>query len=291
MSQGRASYYLARIVGWILPFIPPRLGYPLAELLGGLLYFLLPRPRSAVLSNLRRVLGTATPEVRLRALARQVFRNAVKNYYELFRHRWTSEEKLLSAARVEGLEHIAQALEKGKGLIIVSIHMGSPEAFMQIAPLWGYPITAVVEPLNPPALLDYMLRLRQRHGIKLIPADGPLFAIFRALKKNEVISLAMDRDVTESGPVVEFFGAPARLADGSVQLALRTGAALCLGYGVRNPDNTFYVVLDPPLELKVTGERRRDIEINMQKLAARMEEIVRQHPEQWLMFQPLWEKE
>lgn len=291
MSQGRVSYYIVRFAGAVLPFIPPGIGYLLSDLVGYLLYYLNPRSRANLIANLQRAMGSRVSEEKLRGIARRVFQNAVKNYYELFHHRWTPPQKLLSIVQVEGVENVQHALQKGKGALLVSIHLGSPEAFLQIAPLFGYPITAAVEPLQPPSLMDYMLRLRQRHGIKLIPADGPLFSLFRALKNNQIVALAIDRDVTGSGTVVQFFDAPARLADGPVQLALRTGAAICLGHGVRNPDNTFHAVVDPPLELEISGDRRRDLQVNMQKLAEHMEEIVRQHPEQWLMFQPLWEKE
>ncbi|MBI2846114.1 MAG: hypothetical protein HYX86_06180 [Chloroflexi bacterium] len=291
MSQGRASYYLVRFAGAVLPFIPRRLGYLLADVVGYLLYYFNPRSRANLISNLRQAIGPKMAEERLPHLARQVFQNAVKNYYELFHHRWTPVEKLLSYVQVEGVENVQRALAGGKGMVLVSLHLGSPEAFLQIAPLFGYPITAAVEPLQPPTLMAYMLRLRQRHGIKLIPADGPLFSLFRALKNNQIVALAIDRDVTGSGTAVQFFGAPVRLADGPVQLALRTGAALCLGHGVRRPDNTFQGIVEPPLQLEVTGDRRRDIEVNMQKVASLMEKIIRRHPEQWLMFQPLWGKE
>lgn len=290
MSQGLLSYYLCRLAGALLPFLPSAIGYRLAMLVGDILYLVLSRSRENIIDNLRHVLGPQAEIKTLRAIARQIFRNSVKNYYELFHHRFTSDGALRRALKVHGLEHVAAALALGRGLILVSLHMGSPDALLQIAPLLGFPITGPVEPLQPPQLFDYLCRLRQRRGIHIVPVDGPLISLVRAIKRNEVLALAMDRDVTESGPLVDFFGAPARLAHGAVQLALRTGAALCVAYGLRNPDNTFSAVIEPPMGMEITGERERDVRANMQKVVAVLERVIRAHPEQWLMYQPLWKE-
>jgi KDO2-lipid IV(A) lauroyltransferase len=115
--------------------------------------------------------------------------------------------------------------------------------------------------------------------------------LFRALRRNEVVGLAADRDLTESGIVVDFFGAPARLPDGYAQLSLRTGAPIIAGFSQRLPDNAFVAHLEPPLELEDTGDRSRDVRAGVEKVVSIMERYIGAHPEQWVMSVPIWQTE
>jgi KDO2-lipid IV(A) lauroyltransferase len=100
--------------------------------------------------------------------------------------------------------------------------------------------------------------------------------------------VAADRDITRSGIVVDFFDAPARLPDGHVQLALRTGAELITCFALRQADNSPTVHIEPPLELEQTGNFERDVRVNVQKVVARMEHWISRYPEQWPMLHPIW---
>lgn len=281
------QYLLYRLVGFIAPFIPSRLGYPLTDLMGSLVYFLDRRARRVVLENLTHVLGSQVPAGQLRPIARRVFQNSLKNYYELFHFHRLPDEQLQARLQVVGLEEMERALARGKGLVLATAHLGSPDAFMHVAPLFAYRFTAPAERLQPERLFEYVRRLRQRRGVRLVPVDGPLISIVRALKRNEVVGVAVDRDITGSGIVIDFFGAPARLPDGPVQLALRTGAALAMGLGIRLPDNSFLAKIEP-IALERSGDFQWDVRANLAKVVAALEEAIRQHPDQWLMFYPLW---
>jgi KDO2-lipid IV(A) lauroyltransferase len=130
--------------------------------------------------------------------------------------------------------------------------------------------------------------LRASKGIQIIPADSFLRPIFSALRHNGLVGIAADRNLTGTGSVVQLFGAPALLPDGHIQLALRTGAPIGLFFSVRRPDNTFEAFIEPPLELERTGDQERDVRSGMTKLVAVLERYIGQHPEQWVMFQPVW---
>lgn len=289
MNQTMASYYLYRLAGALVPFIPSRLGYPFFSLIGEVAFRLAKRERAIVRENLRHVLGPEVDEATLMRTVREVFRHLSKNYYDFFHHhRGLSEEKMRASLTTVGLEHIEEALAQGKGLVLASAHLGSPDALMQMVSLFSYKVTVPAEHLKPEALFRYVLGLRSKRGMTLLPADGPLLGLFRALRRNEIVAVAADLDTTGSGMVVDFFGAPARLPDGHVQLAMRTGAQLALAFGRRMPDNSYLAEVYPPLELEESGDFQRDVRANMKKVIAVLEEGIRQHPEQWVMFQPIW---
>ena len=291
MNQTFLVYLLYRLAGAIVPHIPARWGYPLFSFIGDLIYRFHSGARGIVQENLRRVLGQETDKATIEETARQLLRNSLQNYYELFHQGTLSREELRASLTVKGQEHIEEALAQGKGLVLATAHLGGPDGLIYLAPFLSCRMTAPAEHLRPERLFRYLLSLRKRGGITFLPADGPLLGLFRALKRNEVVVVAADRDTTESGIMVDFFGAPARLPDGHVQLAMRTGAKLALAFGRREPDNTYTIEIHPLLELEDTGDFKRDVRANVEKVVADLERVIRQHPEQWLMFYPLWRLE
>ncbi|MGC8786133.1 MAG: lysophospholipid acyltransferase family protein [Anaerolineae bacterium] len=282
------SYYIYRLFGAVMPLVPPRLGYAFFTRLGDLAFAMSKASRENVLDNLRHVLGPEADKTHLEQVARQIFRNQAKNYYDLFRVASLSAAQIERLVTIHGLQHIDEALAAGKGLIVVSAHFGNLDVAIQAFALRGYPITAIAEHLQPEKLYRYVVSLRASKGIKLIPVDSFLRPIFKALRNNEIVGLAADRNLTETGTVVEFFGAPALLPDGHVRLALRTGAKLAMAFSLRKPDNTFEVFVEPPLPLANTGDPNQDTRLGMEKLIAALEKWIGQHPEQWVMFQPVW---
>ncbi|HOU24362.1 MAG TPA: lysophospholipid acyltransferase family protein [Anaerolineae bacterium] len=275
-------------MGTLMPLVPPSLGYRLFTRIGDLSYDKGTTARQNVDDNLRHVLGEQADPARTASVAREIFRNQARNYYDLFRVASLSEEKIRQLVTVHGLEHIEQALSQGKGLIAVTAHFGNLDVVAQAFALHKYPITVVAEHLKPEKLFQYVTSLRASKGIQIIPADSFLRPIFRTLRQNGIVGIAADRNLTGTGSVVNLFGAPALLPDGHVQLALRTGAPLGFFFSLRRPDNTFEAHIEPPLDLERTGDQERDVRSGMAQIAAVLEKHIGQHPEQWVMFQPIW---
>jgi KDO2-lipid IV(A) lauroyltransferase len=283
------SYYLHRLLGLVVPLIPPGLGYPLATRLGDLFYYLDKVTRANIHDNVTHILeGSPKAVGDSEAIVRGVFRNMARNFYDLFRAKTLSLAEIDRLVKVEGLEHVERALSRGKGVIFVAGHFGNVDIVAQVLALRDIPVVGPAEHLKPEALFQYICSLRANSGFRLIPIDGPLLEVFRALRRNEAVALAADRNIAGSGIVVDFFGAPARLPDGYAQLSLRTGAPIIVIFSQRLPDNTFVVYLEPPLELEVTGDRDHDARAGVEKVVAMMERYIAEHPEQWVMSVPLW---
>jgi lauroyl/myristoyl acyltransferase len=290
LDQTILSYYLYRLLGLLVPLVPPGLGYPLATRLGDLFYHLDRVTRANVYDNVTHILeGGQKATGDSEAIVRGVFRNMAKNFYDLFRASTLSLAEIDRLVKVEGWEHIERALSKGKGLIFVGTHFGNIDIVAQVSALREIPVVGPAEHLKPEALFQYICSLRANKGFRLIPIDGPLFELFRALRRNEVVALAADRKIAGSGIVVDFFGAPARLPDGYARLSLRTGAPIIVGFSQRLPDNTFAVYLEPLLELESTGDRDRDARAGVEKVVAIMERYIGERPEQWVMSVPVWQ--
>jgi len=288
MSQSFLGYYLYRVLGSVAPLLPPRLGYWLVSRLGVLAFCFNPRGAKTLKENLSHVLGEEANEPTIKSIAREVFRNLSKNYFDLFHRHALGDDEASASVTIEGLHHIETVLAEGKGLILTTGHFGPFDALVHIAPSLSLRMTAPAEHLKPEKLYQYLCKLRARDWITFLPVDGPLLGLFRALRRGEIVAVAADRDITASGILVDFFGAPARLPDGHVQLALRTGAKIVTCFGLRQADNSSLLHIEPPLELDETGDFERDVRVNVRKVVARMEEWIGRYPEQWLMLHPIW---
>lgn len=288
MSQSLLTYYVFRMLGSLAPLVPRPLGYLLAGKTGRVGYYLHPAGAASLKENLSHVLGEKADDATLRATALEVYSNLAKNYFDLFHNHSLSDEGISASVNIVGLERLQQLLARGKGLILTTGHFGPFDALVHIAPILNLKITVPAEHLQPEKLYEYVCRLRARNWITLMPVDGPLLGLFRALRRGEIVALAADRDITHSGIVVDFFGAPARLPDGHVQLALRTGAPVVTCFGLRQADNSSSLYFESPLELEETGDFERDVRANVGKVVARMEDWIRRYPEQWLMLHPVW---
>jgi len=281
-------YYLYRLAGFLVPLIPLRFGYSVASRLGGLFYRLSPGTRANVRDNVTHVLGEGASAAEVERVTRDAFRYIALNYYDLLRVPTLNPTRIERVVRVEGWENVERALAAGKGLIMVSAHFGNIEIVIHILLFRGIPVTIPVERVQPEVLFQYICRVRTSKGLRLIPIDGPLLELFRALRRGEIAGLAADRDITQSGLIVDFFGAPARLPDGHVQLALRTGVPIVMGFSQRLLDNTFVARFEPPLELENTGDRERDVRVGLEKVVAIMERHIDECPEQWYVTQRIW---
>jgi len=288
LDQTLLGYYIYRFLGALVPHIPPRIGYAIFRLLGDFAYSSSATDRENVHDNLRHVLGTEADPAQIEEVARRVFRNQACNYYDLFRVASLRSEQIERLVTTHGWERVDRALSDGKGLIVVSAHFGNVDVVAQVFATRHYPVTVAAEHLQPEELYQYVVSLRASKGIRLIPADRFLRPLYRALRSNEIIGLAVDRNLTGTGTLTEFFGSPALLPDGPVRLALRTGAPLMPAFGLRRADGTFEAFLEAPLQLENTGDSSKDVRSGMAKVVAVLEEYIARYPEQWVMFQPVW---
>lgn len=288
LDRSKMLYYLYRLAGEIVPRIPPRVGYSLFSMLGGLVHRLNARARSQVRSNIRHILGDQTSEAEVARLARATFDYIAYNYYDLFRLPTLTERQVNAMVHVTGWENVQEALKLGKGVVMTSAHFGNIEVVLYAMLLRGVSITIPAERVEPPELFEYLTKLRTSKGLKLIPVDGPMIELIRTLRRGGVAGIAGDRNVAGEGCVVTFFGAPARLPDGHVRLALRTGAPLMLGFSRRVQHDRYEATFLPHFLIPNEGTEEERFAAGMSYVVRGLEEAIRKCPEQWAITVPIW---
>lgn len=288
-DRSKLIYYLYRLAGVLVPRIPPAIGYPLFSLIGGLVHRLNSSARAHVRDNIRHVLGPDAPQAQVNRLARATFDYVAYNYYDLFRLPALSAAQVEAMTHIQGWENVEAAVGLGKGVVMTSAHFGNIEIVLYAMLMRGLAITIPAERVEPQELYDYLAALRMSKGLKLIPVDGPMLELFRTLRKGGVAGVAGDRNVTDGGMVVEFFGAPARLPDGHVRLAMRTGAPLVLGFSRRLGRDAYEARFWPHFCVPEEGSEEERLAAGMAYVVRGLEEAIGAHPEQWAVTVPMWD--
>jgi len=288
------KYYTFKVASYLADRLPLRFSYWVARLAGDAVYFTLKRHSANAVSNMRRVLGPDAPWQAVKHTARRSFRNYAKTIVDFFRYPYMEGEDVRVAVPLRyGIEHLLEAYKRGKGVLLVTGHVGNWDLAGAVLMSYGLPVSAVADSFEPERLDDLINGSRERKGMKIIKLDtSSLRGIFTALKKGETVSIMIDKpEDEEDGVAVQFFGETAYMPAGPAAIALKTGAAVVIGYCMRRPgDKTFFGAVEPALnyEQHLTGDKQRDIQMITQMIVNTMEDVIRRHPDQWYMFREMW---
>jgi KDO2-lipid IV(A) lauroyltransferase len=283
------AYRGFRVLQWVMQRLPRPWAYALAIVVARLAWVFSRTARALLEFNLRVAFPEADART-IRGIAWRNFRNHSKAYADLMQLPRATVADLRPLLSVRNEHFLDEALAAGKGVLVVSAHMGSWEV---AAAIWSATITPVAlfaEELDPPELYDWYRTTRQRLGISVLPLNrSGLKQVVQALDAGEMIVTAVDRDVSGTGILVDFFGKPARIPTGPAAIALRKGAPLLPVAVVRLPDDTYQVEGWEPIWAQPTGDREADIRRLTEQLVRHLERIIRAHPEQWHMPHRIWE--
>lgn len=189
----------------------------------------------------------------------------------------------------EGRELLDEALALGRGAILAIPHLGGWDYAGAWLATQGYPLTVVVERIEPPDLFEWFVAHRRALGMKVVPlGDGVAPATAATLRTGGLLALLCDRDIPGTGIEVEFFGERTTLPGGPATLALRTGAPLLPTASYFQPDGRHLGVVRPALSVERRGSLRDDVSRITQDLAYALEALIRRAPEQWHLMQPNW---
>jgi KDO2-lipid IV(A) lauroyltransferase len=289
---GNVALYVAlRLAAVVLPLIPLGLAYRIATFAGWCAYRLFPIPRRRISQNLSIVMGLPVHSPQVRRAARAAFENDARNWIDTLRIGRVELDDIERVLDIEpgGWERLMAAYGEGKGLILVTLHLGNYDLVGQLIALRGYALTVPVEHMRPPALYDFLTRERRSKGINAVPVEQAPRALLRALRNREMVAIAGDRAVAGRRIQVELFDRPALIPRSPVSLARRTGAELVVACGVRNGAR-YSGIVSAPVPIQRTDDADADDRVNAQRLAAVFEGFLRRFPDQWLMFDNLWQE-
>jgi KDO2-lipid IV(A) lauroyltransferase len=283
--------YRAYATGWaVVRWLPERAAYGLFRLAADRAWRKRGKSVRRLESNLARVLGPEATEEQIRAVSKQGMRNYLRYYCDTFRLETWSRERMLETIEVQNQEVALEVLAAGRGVIFALPHMGNWDHAGVWAAHMADGFTTVAERLKPEKLFERWLRFRESIGMEVLPLTGgagTFGGLMRRLRSGGLVCLVAERDLTDSGVPVEFFGETTKLPAGPAALALATGAALypvTLWY----EEDRLVAKIWPELEMPAEGTRQQKVGALCQRLADAFAEGIAAHPADWHMLQRLW---
>lgn len=223
-------------------------------------------------------------------ILRGVFTSLGRQLAELCLFPKYTVENLKDVLTYDGFENFEHALNRGKGILFLTAHLGAWELSAFAHSLCGHPLKIVMRPLDNVHINLLTRRYRTMHGNSTVDKDDFVRGLLSAMKAGEMVGILMDTNMTPpQGVFVDFFGIPACTASGLARIALRTDAAVVPGFTIWDPVLRRYRLrFDPAVRLLRSGDDDADVVANTALFTKIIEDYVRRYPDQWLWVHRRW---
>jgi KDO2-lipid IV(A) lauroyltransferase len=285
----RLQYWLVLAVARTLGWLPRGLARLLVRIITIACYLGLARLRRVGQRNLELALPQLPPPARNKIL-RHLFRNLGWQLVEFCRLPRYTAQNTSGWIRTEGLDHFLAAEARGRGVLVLTGHLGAWELSSFYHSLMGHPMGMVIRRLDNRFLDDYVNGIRCLHGNKVLHKDDFARGLLHAMRAGETVGILMDTNMTPpQGVFVKFFGITACTASGLARVALKTGAAVLPGFLLWEPGERRYVLhFGPELTFQKSAHPEADILAATQQCNDVLESWIRRYPDQWLWIHRRW---
>ena len=281
-----------RLASWLFGHVPLAVSWPAVRLFMLAGYALWPAKRRIIVANAGHILGQRAGDRATLALARRIYQTYARYLVELMRLPSLPEHVpalLVDLDGDRGVESFGELWEhysgEGRGIIAVSIHIGSVEALVASVAAHGFPAYALADDTAYPELYALLQEQRRRWGVEVI-AWRNLRRTFGVLRQPAILGLLVDWGYRVDDLPVRLFGDWTTLPAGPAVLAARTGAVIVPMVCRRLPNGRFAAEHFAPIE--VADDSPAELARATQAIADAVEAMVRPAPEQWYTFKPIW---
>jgi KDO2-lipid IV(A) lauroyltransferase len=287
--QETLEYWLVVSVARVLGRMPRGIARLLARCIAVGVYWGVSRLRRVGLCNLEMALPELSAKERNEIL-RGVFVHLGWQLVEVCRMPRYTAKNTCNWIRSEGLEHYLAAKERGKGVLIVTGHLGAWELSSFYHSLMGHPMGMVIRRLDNRKLDAFVNGIRCMHGNYVVHKDDFGRGLLTAMHAGGTVGILMDTNMTPpQGVFVNYFGIPACTATGLAHIARKTGAAVLPGFMLWEPTEQKYVLhFGPEVAVPHTGDVANDILVGTQRCTSEIENWVRRYVDQWLWIHRRW---
>lgn len=277
----------------VIPWVPWFLLVPLHHLTTLICFACMSRERAAVRRNLLRI--TDLRGAAGLRLAYRVFFN-----FSRFMVAYTELKDLdpaRFAGRVDGKEEAEKAvrgvLEEGRGAIIVTMHIGHWDLGLKLLSHFKVPVHVVMMSEDPVEVTRYADEARSTSNLEVHQmGSSPLLAVELAARlfRGELVAIQADRPVGQNVLMTQFFGAPAPLPTGPVQLAMATGSPVLPVFVLLGSGRRYRIHTLAPMRFERTRGEDMDRAVReaMGRMTGMMESVIARYPDQWFNFFDIW---
>lgn len=287
-ARGAIAYGAFKAVSLAFAVLPRRICLGLGTGLGRLAYRLDRRHREIALGNLAIAFGDERTPAERAAIARASLAGFGRVLADVLKMMHYSRARVRRLVTVEGAEHMAAALAKGKGVLAFTAHFGHWELASAVVSESGV-FRPLARALDNPRIERDLHRFRARMGAAVIDKLGASRPVLKALRRNEIVTILIDQNVLRSQAVfVDFFGKAAATTPGLAFFHLTAGAPLVPIFSYPAPGGRYVFRYYPPLEFAPGPDKAADV-LKITSVCTKMiEHEIRGHPELWLWIHKRW---
>lgn len=279
--------FTAKLTGLCVSLLPRKISLKIGCLLGSIVFKFSSHKRKIAYENIRLSLNLDDEKL-VKLYIKRCYQNLGKTAVEFMRFPKTSLKLIQEFVEFKGIHHIENALSLGNGAIILTGHFGNWELLAASISKKIAPLTPIVRELRSPKLNELVTKYRKEAGYSTIDRNTGIRDALRCLKSNNLLGIVADVDTTVNGVFVDFFGRPAYTPYSPIAFALKTGAAILPSFIIRQPDGSHHAIIEPPMILRQTDEKEKDLIENTQKFTKIIETYIRKYPEQWIWMHERW---
>ncbi|MBW8748084.1 MAG: lysophospholipid acyltransferase family protein [Acidobacteria bacterium] len=273
----------------VLRILPRFVARIVGAAIGAAAFHLLSRLRKTGLRNLE-IAFPAMPPGEREGILRSLYRHLGWQLAEFCQMAGYTAERASRFIRYEGLDNYLKARDQGRGVLIITGHLGAWELSSFFHSLRGFPMAMVIRRLDNPLVDRFVNGIRCMHGNRVLHKDDSARGLLRAMHQGETVGILMDTNMTPpQGVFVPYFGTQACTGAGLARVALKTNAAVLAGFLLWNEAEKRYVLhFGPEIELTHTGDHEMDAITNTARFTLEIERYVRAYPDQWLWVHRRW---
>ena len=274
-------------IGWLFGILPLPLALACGRGMGWVYGSVIRHHRRDAEEAVRRSLPEKS-EAERRMIIRRMYGNLGMNVIETFRLTSATDAYFRDFIAWENEAIAREVLAAGKGLLVLTGHLGSWDLLCSIAPKFNYPTTIITKNIKNSAINSLWMNVRSRFGLKFVPAHNSYRQCLTALRKNEIVGFTMDQNMIDSeGVFVDFFGRPACTTPGLAYMSAQSGAAVVPVFMVRMDNGRHLVKILPAIPPPPDRKPETVLE-HTQRYTKVIEDIIRQYPDQWIWVHRRW---
>lgn len=283
------TYYFMKLISRIFCLLPLKIGLAWGNWLGRVALLFVPDWRMKMAAaNVEECLGVSPEEAQ--EIAKQSVIKFGRMIVEVLRFPLLNPVTIESVVKTDGLEYLAEAHARGKGVLMCTAHFGNWELLGADIGLHGYPMLSIARRQNNSAMDRFINEYRELVGQKIAYNRGKegVLAMGRYLKEKHLLGILYDQDTNDTGVTVDLFGKPVVTPAGPAVFSRTFGSAVLPFFMHYDPDGSCRVKIYPPLYAAKTGNKEQDLYRLTRSLMDILEDEIRSNPPMWFWVHDRW---
>ena len=284
-----SAFYLFQ---WLVRHTPDTIKFPIIKGLARLAYFIDTKHRNIAKANLDLAFDNQMSGEEKQKIIKKTYENLLFNLADFIQNQGISKEELLKKVRFENADIVQEAQKSGRPIIFMTAHYGNWELLpLAISLYFDQPMSIVGRPLDSQVMNKILEKNRQQFDVQLIPKQGAMKPLIKALKEGRAAGLLVDQHTTRNeGILIDFFGKQARHTLAVAVLARRMDATIIPTFITSNDHKTFTIHFKTPIKIEKSDDKDEDIRQNIQAQSQAIEEAIRRKPDEWFWFHRRWKE-